>query len=626
MFFQSNDENKKIGEQSAKEFKDAVLKELSSLIDPSSYLDNLIRIEDQAAKVNQTFGQTRARIGELNVSVRESTAEILRLGGTYSDVGATISNLALASRRNVVATSDEVEKLFAASKILGESSEVIASNFIDAGFVLGNVSDQVKTSVNYIQSIGGNVSQVYDKILKNTEKLNRFQFENGVQGLTKMAAQASMLRFDMNQTFQLADKVLSPEGAIEVASAFQRLGVAAGNLADPFQLMNQSINDPQGLQDSLIDVAKQFTYFDDKTKSFKINPQGVLTLREIERQTGVSAKEMTKLGLAASELDSRLSQISPSIQFDNDEDKQFLANIGRMGKDGKYEVKIPGSENFKKLSELQQTEINELINQQKRANESLEVTAVSHMGVSELILSETKSMVFQLQTIALKSDVLKDTLGVNIIQGYSDIRKSVDDSRSKISQSIIGVATILAEKLGKEVKAGFEAYSPINRGGNLGDFTEKYVNRTLVERQVKDVISPSIGTTKISTKEGELLRLSPNDDVVAAPNLIDIIGKIGNDQRSIEPLNNLITSLGNKMGSSSVDQKIEFTGSPTITIKHEFPAEMSSLNRETKMKIADEIVNSPQLVQQIQNNFAKITNGTTFRPINSLNTNFGGKV
>jgi hypothetical protein len=113
-------------------------------------------------------------------------------------------------------------------------------------------------------------------------------------GLAKMAAQASMLRFDMRETFTLADKVLDPAGAIDVAAAFQRLGVSVGNLADPFQLMNQSINDPSGLQTSLVEVAKSFTYFDEKTKSFKINPQGVLTLREMGEQTGVSAKEMMK--------------------------------------------------------------------------------------------------------------------------------------------------------------------------------------------------------------------------------------------------------------------------------------------------------------------------------------------
>ena len=118
--------------------------------------------------------------------------------------------------------------------------------------------------------------------------MNRYQFDGGVAGLAKMAAQASMLRFDMAQTFSFADKMLTPENAINMASAFQRLGVTAGNLVDPFVLMNESINDPTGLQNSLARLGQEFTYFDEETKSFKINPQGVLTLRQMEEEAGLA--------------------------------------------------------------------------------------------------------------------------------------------------------------------------------------------------------------------------------------------------------------------------------------------------------------------------------------------------
>ena len=40
-------------------------------------------------------------------------------------------------------------------------------------------------------------------------------------------------------------------------------------------------------------------------------------------------------------------------------------------------------------------------------------------------------------------------------------------------------------------------------------------------KSVGDVMSPANGRTQISTKEGELLNLSPNDDLVAAPNAIE---------------------------------------------------------------------------------------------------------
>ena len=363
--------------QMGEELKNAV-----KLPDAQEFAETFERVSSVAREVNNLFGQSRQRIVELKTELVDSLPGIARLGGNIGDVGESIQQIALASRRNVVENSEDVEKLFAASKVLGASVGEISEAFLNVGVGIEQVGKQLEDSVNYVRSIGGNTKQVMDSVRANMDQMNRYQFEGGVQGLTKMAAQASMLRFDMGETFRLADKVLSPEGAIETAAAFQRLGVSAGALADPFALMNQSINDPQGLQDSLVDVAKQFSYFDEKTKTFKISPQGVLTLREMEQQTGVSAKEMSKLAVAAAEADKRISAIGSAGLNIKEEDKQYVANIARMGEGGEYEVKINDDET-KKLSELTQEEFDKLIKEQKDGPKTMEEIAKSQMSISE---------------------------------------------------------------------------------------------------------------------------------------------------------------------------------------------------------------------------------------------------
>jgi hypothetical protein len=224
------------------------------------------------------------------------------------------------------------------------------------------------------------------------EKMNRYQFEGGVQGLTKMAAQASMLRFDMKETFTLAEKVLDPEEAIKVASAFQRLGVSAGSLVDPFSLMNQSINDPSGLQDSLANVSKQFTYFDEKTKTFKINPQGVLILREMEKAAGITQGSLSKMGLAAAELDKRISEVNAAgLHFGSEEDKQYLQNIASMGKGGKYEVELKDG-TVKELRNLNQEEFDELIDEQKNGPKTLVEIAKGQMTYTEVMANDVNAI------------------------------------------------------------------------------------------------------------------------------------------------------------------------------------------------------------------------------------------
>jgi hypothetical protein len=56
-------------------------------------------------------------------------------------------------------------------------------------------------------------------------------------------------------------------------------------------------------------------------------------------------------------------------------------------------------------------------------------------------------------------------------------------------------------------------------------------------KNVGDVMAPAGGKTQISTKEGGLLNLSPNDDLVAAPNAIENLNAAANlGKMSIMPM------------------------------------------------------------------------------------------
>jgi hypothetical protein len=651
MFFQNSGSEQESEERTFGEF----LKNIqTTLKDSYKIYDTLIKIESQSTRINTVFGQNRQRIDELTKSVENSSSSIIKLGGNYSDVGNTISEIALSSRRNVIATESQIEELFAASKVLGESAEKISTGFIDAGLTLESIRKEIGDSVKYIQNIGGNVSQVYKTILENTDKLNRFNFENGVQGITKMAAQATMLRFNMNETFQLADKVLSPEGAIEVASAFQRLGVAAGNLADPFQLMNMSINDPEGLQDSIVEISKQFTYFDEKTKTFKINPQGILTLREIEKQTGLNAKEMTKLGLASAELDERLSQISPNITFDSEEDRMYLANIGRMSEGGEYEVKLKGVDDFTKLSELSQEQINDLIEEQKDGQKDLVDTARDQLSFTKLIESDLKSIVNRGQIAAI------DTLGMR--EGFNSLRTAYEKSsvtlEKSITQSIQLGMTVIEDPFNELVEIlKNDATKILNINPEILEILTKGIDSG------SDVISPSGNRTIIGTSENQLIRTSVNDDVVAAPGLIEYLTKHGaindgsNDINNVDNISNIsnindindisnvknilnsqktlnnITSLGsispislnnnlNQSNAQSLNGKIELSSQPIkgeIILEHRFPAELSSLNTKTKMELVDRIINGDEIKNIVGNQLTAMTSDFLGNPLNQRN-------
>lgn len=346
-------------------------------------IDAIGNMAQEADTLNRAFVQGKTRLDEMSDAASRAAASVIRLGGDISDISNTMIGIAEGSRRNVIATEDQVSKLFAASQILETSSESLVENFANVGYETSQIGVNLENSIGYVQSVGLNAKNVVSDVTKNMELMNRFNFSDGVLGLTKMAAQASMLRFDMNRTADFADKVMSPENAIQAAAGFQRLGVNIGNLVDPFALMNNSINDPGALQDSIIKATKQYTEFDEKTKSFKINPQGILMLKEMAEVTGISAKELSKTALAAADLDRRLSEISPSIQFDKEEDKQLLANMATM-KDGEYVVQIKddkGAIEYKKLGDITTEEFRELRKKQDEAPKTLEEIQTSQLDV-----------------------------------------------------------------------------------------------------------------------------------------------------------------------------------------------------------------------------------------------------
>ena len=271
-------------------------KELSKAISFGSdeWVGAIDQMTEAGNKLTAAFSQSRARVSEMMTAVNEAAPRMRRLGADFEQTMSTMQEIARATGKNTLASADSVAKLYATSVVLEQSTETIVKNFEGAGIQFGVVGSQLEEATNTVRDLGLNAKEVMGQVVQNASALNKFNFEGGVQGLTRMAARAAQLKMDMNQALDFADRMMDPDAAIKTASAFQRLGVSVGSLVDPFALMNQSINDPGALQESLAKVGKQFTYFDEKTKSFRINPQGILTLKEMESEAGLAAGTLSK--------------------------------------------------------------------------------------------------------------------------------------------------------------------------------------------------------------------------------------------------------------------------------------------------------------------------------------------
>jgi hypothetical protein len=200
----------------------------------------------------------------------------------------------------------------------------------------------MKKVVDIARESGVNAQAVSKLVVDNMSNLNMYTFQGGVDGLAKMAAQATSMRISMADTFKFAEKVFNPEGAIETAAALQRLGVTQSQLLDPLRLMDLAQNDPTELQNQITQMTEQFVQLN-KEGQFEIMPDAKRQLREIETAMGYPSGALSKMALGAAEVADKMSKIRFTGGFSEDE-KKFIANMAEMGPGGTYTLKVDGKD------------------------------------------------------------------------------------------------------------------------------------------------------------------------------------------------------------------------------------------------------------------------------------------
>jgi hypothetical protein len=234
----------------------------------------------------------------------------------------------------------------------------------------------------------------------------------------------------MQEIFGFAERVFNPEGAVEMVSAFQRMGVAAGDLADPFRLMYLASEDTEELQKQVVKMTEKFTYFDEKTKEFKVFPNAKRDLREISNATGIQYEELVKMSTASQ----KLSMISKDFKLPgiDEESKQFIANVATYSKEkGGFTVKVSGEQ--KLVSTLNTNDLKQL--KEAQAPVSLEDLAREQLDEATLAtktLQEIKAVLTATAAGSRAPADVREILRGAIVSGGSAVRESAGNVRGGI--------------------------------------------------------------------------------------------------------------------------------------------------------------------------------------------------
>lgn len=447
-----------------------------------------VELDLLASGINKSFGIGRELSKEIETTLTSAVKSVEALGGDLKSTANIQSEVSKTLGRNVILQSDSFKDLYAAQQVTGKGADQLVSAFKNIGVSTYQVAENTQTIFNISRALGVNAQAVTGVVLQNIDAINKYNFQGGVEGLARMAAQATSLRIDMNTTLGFAEKVFDPEGAIKMASAFQRLGVAQSDLLDPLRLMDLSQNDPAELQKQISQMTQQFVQLG-KSGRFEIAPDGMRTLRELQKETGIAYNELTKMALGGAEMNRKLQEIKFPDVFTEDQ-KQMIMNMTEMGPGGVYTLKVDGKEmgvnEAMKLFQEDKGKMDKFMEASKPkdiadlAYQQLEVDKQILAGINTMVRGRisypvaSSDMMREFHTAIPKTiEIMSKSFGDMSIMNMNKIQQKLDEEFTELKgkrekgEGLPDLKEILNDlpKIGKKIKNNFET--------ELGDASKK---------------------------------------------------------------------------------------------------------------------------------------------------------
>ena len=403
-----------------------------ALLDAVNPLDSKVfqEMDEYATKIQASFGLAKNRNDEFKQSIADAGPELAKLGVDEAAMGNNLASIMEKLGTAASVGKEAIVEITAAAKVTGQEIGTLTTNFRDVGISIYDVGDKMKEITNYARSVGVSVNAVSSGVVDNLSKMNQYNFENGIKGLAKMAATATRLGITMEEVFQQADKLMNPEGAIEMSAALQRLGVTSSGLLDPLRAMDMAQNDPEALQKEMVNLGKEFTRFNEKTGQMEILPGAKRRMKEVAEAVGMTGSEFAKMALKSADFDMKLKQIKmPDIASGNEETKELIASMAQM-KDGVATIKVKNDEtgliDTKNVEDLTPDDIKNLQKANEESSKSIEEIALNQFDETVQIKQLLKSGEVSAKFAKATSPTLAKFYG-QVAAGYKSIAKGTAD-------------------------------------------------------------------------------------------------------------------------------------------------------------------------------------------------------
>ena len=384
---------------------------VKSLDDPWAEAD------DAASKFTKTVGGTKAAMDALRDNTIDNVAkgiatkfnisnrELIKAQTDYiNGIGRNISidNIAKESLAAIASFSEST----------GIDGLGLAAQLENFGIGIERTGDHLGKMFSDASKSGINLNKYADNVAKNIRIAQNYTFKDGVKGLESMAKKATAIKLDMQQIANFAEKVNTVEGAIEASAKIQVLGGPFAAMSDPMGMLNEALNDIEGLGDRQIKLLSQFGHLNKATGEVTVGSFEKYRIKAYAEATGQdysALMEQVHTSTKRREIDKQIESSARASKFD-DELKEYIKNTGVI-KEGK--VGINTADGFKTLDQLDPKKDKEYLKQMSQGqSEDIKQIAIDLRSIKDKRSGVAKAYeAWQAKMLAFVGHIEKWALG-----------------------------------------------------------------------------------------------------------------------------------------------------------------------------------------------------------------------
>ena len=305
-------------------------------------------------QINAEMGLTGAFSKDFRDSLNETIPPLQALGLGVSDIVEFTKQMVDDSGKFAFISNDAQVKAAGIATAYGMTMKELAGSyksFENVGIGARGASTAIGDAGKRSLELGLQSQTTIKGLQDNVEKLNMYGFQNGIRGLETMVRKSTEFRMSVESVFTVADKVFSPEGALEMAANLQVVGGAMGALNNPLEMMYMATNNVEGLQEAIFKSTESLATFNNETGRFEVVGVNLRKAKDMADATGISLAELTKGAIAGNERMQAMNDMS-GVNIP-EETKEFLTNIATLNEQGEMTIALKGDV----AEKLGQTEI-----------------------------------------------------------------------------------------------------------------------------------------------------------------------------------------------------------------------------------------------------------------------------